>query len=112
MTIFRYICVGLGTLVGGVAALWGVLYGLWAVLYGVGYLITTVVTYFKLDPAQLALSWFEEILEPGYVVIAVSCIMAVALLGALLSLFLLCMAELGKIVTERIDRARNPQIQR
>lgn len=112
MSYFRYACIGIGTLVVFVAALWGVLYGLWAVLYGVGYLITTVATYFKLDPAQLALSWFEGILEPGYVVVAVSCIMAVALLGALLSLFLLCMAALGKTVTERFDQARNQQIQR
>ena len=59
MSYFRYACIGIGTLVVFVAALWGVLYGLWAVLYGVGYLITTVATYFKLDPAQLALSWFE-----------------------------------------------------
>jgi hypothetical protein len=106
MSTFRYICIGIGSLVSGVAALLGGLYGLWGGLYGVGYLITTVANHFKLDPAQLTSSWFEGILEPGYVVVALSCIMSVGLLSALLALFLLGMTALGKVVAERIDRLR------
>lgn len=108
MSTFRYICIGLGTLVVFVAALWGGFHG----LYGLGYLITATASHFGINAAQLIMSFFGGASEPGPVFVAVTSIMAIVLLGALLALFLLCMAALGKTVTERFDQARNQEIQR
>ncbi|WP_286788904.1 hypothetical protein [Pseudomonas sp. UBA3149] len=77
MTIFRYICIGLGTC----AALWGALYGL-------GYLVTAAASHFGFSLVQLASSCFEGISEPGYasvglrsLIVLVATIFAVVVLG-------------------------------
>ncbi|WP_434141286.1 hypothetical protein JQR84_24315 (plasmid) [Pseudomonas luteola] len=103
MSTFRYICIGLGTLVVFIAALWGGFHG----LYGLGYLITATASHFGINAAQLIMSFFGGASEPGPVFVAVTSIMAVVLLSAILVFFLRLLAALGKSVSEHFYGPRS-----
>ena len=91
MTIFRYICIGLGTC----AALWGAVYGL-------GYLVTAAASYFGLSPVQLAGSWFEGISEPGYFLVGIHSLLVLVATVALLLLCLCALVVLGEVIDRHV----------
>ncbi len=99
MSYFRYACIGLVTLVGGVAALWGALYGL-------GYLTATVASHFGINPSQLILSVFEGISDPGYVFVGLSFLLVLVATAALLLWCVLVPVVLGEVIKQYVLQNR------
>ncbi|MFV1943129.1 hypothetical protein VPH49_20145 [Pseudomonas luteola] len=102
MTIFRYLCIGLGSLVGGVAALCGAVYGVWSVLHGLGYLVTAAASHFGLSPVQLAGNRFEGISEPGYFLVGIHFLLVLVAAVALLLLCLWALVVLGEVIDRHV----------
>ena len=106
MSTFRYICIGIGSLVGGVAALCGAVYGVWSVLHRLGYLVTAAASHFGLSPVQLAGNRFEGISEPGYFFVGLSFLLALVATAALLLWCVLVPVVLGEVIEQYVLQNR------